>query len=70
MIERLEATIEKYNNLQEEWTKPEVLSDIKLTRQYSKEMSELEDIVNCYKKVFNNWSTHSFFPIFISVFKT
>ena len=50
MIERLEATLEKYNHLQEELAKPEVLSDIKLTRQYSKEMSDLEDIVNCYKK--------------------
>ena len=29
MIERLEATLEKYNHLQEELTKPEVLSDIK-----------------------------------------
>jgi peptide chain release factor 1 len=50
MIERLEATLEKYNNLESELAKPEVLSDIKLTRQYSKEMSDLEDIVNCYKK--------------------
>ncbi len=50
MIERLEATLEKYNHLQEELAKPEVLSDIKLTRQYSKEMSDLEDIVTCYKK--------------------
>ena len=50
MIERLEATLEKYNHLQEELAKPEVLSDIKLTRQYSKEMSDLEDIVACYKK--------------------
>ena len=50
MIERLEATLEKYNHLQEELAKPEVLSDIKLTRTYSKEMSDLEDIVNCYKK--------------------
>ena len=50
MIERLEATLEKYNHLQEELAKPEVLSDIKLTRSYSKEMSDLEDIVTCYKK--------------------
>ena len=50
MIERLEATLEKYNYLESELAKPEVLSDIKLTRQYSKEMSDLEDIVNCYKK--------------------
>ena len=50
MIERLEATLEKYNKLEEELTKPEVLSDIKKTREYSKEMSSLEDVVNCYKK--------------------
>ena len=50
MIERLEATLEKYNKLQEELTKPEVLSDIKKTREYSKEMASLEDVVNCYKK--------------------
>lgn len=50
MIERLEATLEKYQMLEQELTKPEVLSDIKKTREYSKEMSSLEDIVNCYKK--------------------
>ena len=50
MIERLETTLAKYNELEQELTKPEVLSDIKLTRQYSKEMADFEDIVNCYKK--------------------
>ena len=50
MIERLEATLEKYNHLQEELTKPEVLSDIKKTREYSKEIASLEDVVTCYKK--------------------
>ena len=50
MIERLEATLEKYNKLQEELTKPEVLSDVKKTREYSKEMASLEDVVNCYKR--------------------
>ena len=50
MIERLEATLEKYNQLEQELTKPEVLSDVKKTREYSKEMSSLEDIVDCYKK--------------------
>ncbi|CCY78879.1 peptide chain release factor 1 [Mycoplasma sp. CAG:877] len=50
MIERLEATLEKYQYLENELTKPEVLSDIKKTREYSKEMSNIEDIVNCYKK--------------------
>jgi hypothetical protein len=32
MIERLEATLQKYNTLQEDLAKPEVLSDIKETR--------------------------------------
>ena len=50
MIERLEATLEKYNELETELTKPEVLSDIKKTREYSKEMASLEEIVECYKK--------------------
>ncbi len=50
MIERLEATLQKYEYLQNELTKQEVLSDMKKTREYSKEMSDLEDIVNCYKK--------------------
>ena len=50
MIDRLEATLAKYNELENELTKPEVLSDIKKTRKYSKELSDLEDIVNCYKK--------------------
>lgn len=50
MIERLEATLEKYQQLERELTNPEVLSDIKKTREYSKEMSDLEDIVTCYKK--------------------
>ena len=50
MIERLEATLEKYEQLEQELTKPEVLSDIKKTREYSKEMASLEGIVTCYKK--------------------
>ena len=50
MIERLETILEKYNKLQDLLTNQEVLSDIKKTRQYSKELSELEDTVTCYKK--------------------
>ena len=50
MIERLEATLEKYEQLEQELTKPEVLSDIKKTREYSKEMASLEEFVTCYKK--------------------
>ena len=50
MIDRLETILEKYNKLQELLTKQEVLSDIKKTKQYSKELSELEETVTCYKK--------------------
>ena len=50
MIERLEATLEKYNNLEQELTKPEVLSDMKKTKEYSKELASLEEVVNCYKR--------------------
>jgi len=50
MIDRLEVTLQKYEFLEAELTKPEVLSDIKKTREYSKELADLEDIVACYKK--------------------
>ena len=50
MIERLEATLDRYNYLENELTKPEVLSDMKKTKEYSKEMASLEEVVNCYKK--------------------
>ena len=50
MIDRLEATLKKYQELEQELTKPEVLGDMNKTRQYSKEMADLEEIVTCYKK--------------------
>ena len=50
MIERLEATLAKYESLEQELTKPEVLSDIKKTREYSKELADLEEAVTEYKK--------------------
>ncbi len=50
MIDRLETILEKYNNLEIELTKPEVLSDIKKTKEYSKEMANLEEVVTEYKK--------------------
>ena len=50
MIDRLEAILEKYKSLEEELTKPEVLSDIKKTRTYSKEMADLEETVNTYRE--------------------
>ena len=50
MLEHLETILEKYNSLSEELTKPEVLGDIKKTTEISKEMRDMEDVVNCYKK--------------------
>lgn len=49
MIERLEATLDRYNLIENELTKNEVLSDIKKTRELSKELSDLEELVTCYK---------------------
>lgn len=50
MIERLDAILEKYEQLQAKLISPEVLQNIKKTREYSKEVAALEDTVNCYKK--------------------
>ena len=50
MLEHLKAIEDKYNNLSEELTKPEVLGDIKKTTEISKEMRDMEDVVNCYRK--------------------
>lgn len=50
MIDRLETTLKRYNSIQEELTKPEVLSNINKTRELSKEMSEIEELVQCYKE--------------------
>ena len=50
MLEHLETILEKYNSLSEELTKPEVLGDIKKTTEISKEIRDMEDVVNCYKK--------------------
>ena len=50
MIERLELAEKKYDELQKQLTDPEVLSDIKKTRELSKEVSTIEDTVLCYRK--------------------
>ena len=54
MIERLDATLARYETIEKELAKPEVLSNIKKTTELSKEMRELEDIVICYKKYLGN----------------
>ena len=50
MIERLEATLAKYESLEKSLSDPDVLKDLKKTKEYSREMASLEDVVNCYKK--------------------
>ena len=57
MIDRLNAIEKKYNELNEQLLNPENLSNIKLTRELSKEASDLEETVavyNEYKKVIND----------------
>ena len=50
VIERLEIINKRYEELNKQLLDPENLSNIKLTREISKEISDLEDTVNCYKK--------------------
>ena len=50
MIERLNIIKEKYDELNKELLNPETLKDIKKTKELSKEVSELEEIVICYEK--------------------
>ena len=50
MFERLESKVKKYNELKEELSKPEVLSDFNLVKKLSKEFSDLEDTVNVYEE--------------------
>ena len=50
MIERLEATLTKYNQLQTELMSKDVLKNINKTREISKEIADLEEVVTEYKK--------------------
>ena len=50
MIDRLEATLDRYNYLTEELSKPETINDIKKMTSLSKEQSSLEEIINKYKE--------------------
>ena len=49
MIDRLEATLDRYNYLTEELSKPETLNDIKKMTSLSKEQSSLTEIIEKYK---------------------
>ena len=50
MFEHLEQIEKRYVEIEQDLTKQEVLSDIKQTRILSKELSELESVVNCYRE--------------------
>ena len=50
MIERLEATLTKYNQLQTELMSEDVLKNINKTREISKEIADLEEVVTESKK--------------------
>ena len=57
MIERLDKILNRYNFLETELTKQEVLSDVNKTKEYSKELANLEELIACYKnykKVLND----------------
>ena len=57
MIERLDKILDRYNFLETELTKQEVLSDVTKTKEYSKELANLEELIACYKnykKVLND----------------
>jgi len=50
MLEKLEFTEKRYNEIQQLLMSPEVISDIKKSRELSIEASNLEEIVNCYQR--------------------
>ena len=50
MIERLETTLSRYNEIAEELSKPEVLSNVELMTTLSKEQSSISEIVDKYKE--------------------
>ena len=50
MIERLDKILNRYNFLETELTKQEVLSDVNKTKEYSKELANLEELIACYKQ--------------------
>ena len=49
MIERLEVTEKKYNELQKELMDPNVLNNVQKTKEISKEVADLEEIVLAYR---------------------
>lgn len=57
MIDRLEATVKRYNEITDELSSPEIVSDIKKMTELSKEQTRLTETVELYtkyKEVLNN----------------
>ena len=50
MIDRLEATLKRYNEIGEELASPEIILDIKKMTLLSKERTGLEKTVEVYKE--------------------
>ena len=50
MIDRLEATLKRYNEIGEELSNPDVISDIKKMTALSKERTSLEKTSYIYKE--------------------
>ena len=53
MIERLDLIEKRYHEIQELLIQPDVLNDIKKSKDLSIELSSIEDTVNCYNKYKN-----------------
>lgn len=56
MFERLDAIVNKYNELQNDLTNPEIMSDYNKIKILSKESSDLEEIVKKYEEYKNTLS--------------
>ncbi|MFD1336547.1 peptide chain release factor 1 [Oceanobacillus iheyensis] len=50
MLDRLQSLEDRYNKLNEMLSDPEVINDSKKLREYSKEQSGLEDVVQAYRE--------------------
>ena len=53
MIDRLEATLKRYNEINDELSNPDVFSDIKKITELSKEKNRLEELVSTYSEYKN-----------------
>ena len=49
MLERLDLIEKRYKEIEDLLISPEVLSDIKKSKELSIEMSSIEDVVMCFK---------------------